>query len=51
MRQLDSTIFSGSKTHSEALKWPQKSDSMRRRLFKLKGGKSATVKELLKWFG
>ena len=45
----DYVMVSGWRIRSEALKATQKSDSWRYRLFKLKGGKSATIKELLDW--
>ena len=44
-------VVSGWKVRSEALKSTQKSDSMRHRLFKLKGGQPSTIKELLEWLG
>lgn len=42
-------MYSGWRIRSEALKSTQKADAWRLHLFKLKGGQSATVKELLEW--
>lgn len=42
-------MVSGWRPRSEALKASQKSDTWRLRLFKMRGGKSATIRELLDW--
>ena len=42
-------MVSGWRPRSVALKATQKSDSWRHRLFKLKGGRPATIRELLDW--
>ena len=44
-------VFISLTGRSEALKATQKSDTWRHRLFKLKDGEPANVKELLEWLG